>query len=218
MQTIRDELRMVPSIVGKAPDFDWTSIPDAPRELFLRWLTVALDAGVPEAHAATLSTVDKDGFPDARLLIIKDVTDDCGFKIATSDESAKGRQLLHTPNCALTFYWSALARSVRVRGIAQRASAAESAEDFLARHPQARTIALAGTQSSVIASDTARDQALTQAKAALEANPVAVSAHWAVWTIVPNSVEFWQGEPNRDHQRVRYTRAGTMWDKQRLWP
>ncbi|MEV8183779.1 pyridoxal 5'-phosphate synthase [Specibacter sp. NPDC078692] len=218
MQTLRDELRTVPSIVGTAPDFDWASTPEGPRDFFLGWLRDALDAGVAEAHAATLSTVDSDGFPDARLLIIKDVTDDCGFKIATSDESAKGRQLLHNPHCALTFYWSPLARSVRVRGIAQRASATESAEDFLARHPQARAIALAGQQSSVLVSDTALDQALTQAKAALAANAVATSPQWAVWKIVPNSVEFWQGEPNRDHQRLRYIRAGSTWDKQRLWP
>ncbi|WP_125611932.1 pyridoxine/pyridoxamine 5'-phosphate oxidase [Specibacter cremeus] len=218
MQTLRDELRMVPSIVGQAPDFDWASVPATPGELFLRWLRFALDADVPEVHAATLSTVDEDGVPDARMLIVKDVTDDCGFKIATSDESAKGRQLLQNPNCALTFYWSPLARSVRVRGIAQRASTAESAEDFLARHSQARAIALAGQQSSVIAGDAVRDEALTEAKAAIETDGLTGSPHWAVWTVVPSSVEFWQGKPNRDHQRLRYIRTGAAWDRQRLWP
>lgn len=86
MQTLRHELRALPSIVGQAPAFDWSSAPEQPRDQFLHWLRYALDAGVPEAHAATLSTIDDDGLPDARVLIVKDVTYDCGFKIATSDE------------------------------------------------------------------------------------------------------------------------------------
>lgn len=116
MQTLRDELRAVPSIVGRAPDFDWTSAPDVPHEMFLQWLRYAIDAGVPEVHAATLSTVGEDDFPDARVLLVKDVTEDCGFKIATGDESAKGRQLLANPHCALTFCWSPLARAAPPTG------------------------------------------------------------------------------------------------------
>ena len=218
MQTLRDELRGVPSIVGQAPPFDRNLAPDAPQELFLQWLRHAIGAGVPEARAATLSTVDGDGLPDARVLIVKDVTDDCGFKIATSDESPKGLQLRHNPNCALTFLWGPLARSVRVRGIAERASASESAEDFLARHPQARAIVLAGGQSSVISDEAARDAELEQAKATMEADAHVVSPHWTVWTIVPNSIEFWQGDPSRDHQRLRYVRTGSGWDIQHLRP
>ena len=218
MQTLRDELRAVPSIVGQAPEFDWASAPDAPYELFLSWLRYALEIGVPEAHAATLSTVDADGLPNARMLIVKDITDDCGFTFATSDESAKGRELTGNPHCALTFYWSPLARAVRVRGIAQRASAAESAQDFLARHPRARAIVLAGQQSSVISENDPHDQRLADATAAMEVDDTMVSPHWVVWTVVPSSIEFWQGDPSRNHQRLRYVRAGHAWDKQRLWP
>lgn len=216
MQTLRDELRAVPSIVGHAPDFDWASAPDEPHELFVRWLRYAIENGVPEAHAATLSTVDVEGLPDARVLIVKDVTDDCGFKIATGDESAKGRQLLANPNCALTFYWSPLARAVRVRGVAQRAPAAESAEDFLARHPHARAIALAGQQSSIYSVDDGREEILAQATSSVGAHAGTVSPHWSVWTVVPNSVEFWQGDPSRNHQRLRYVRTGDTWERQRL--
>lgn len=218
MQTLRDELRGVPSIVGQAPSFDWSSAPDAPQELFLQWLRHAITADVPEARAATLSTVDEDGLPDARVLIVKDVTEECGFKIATSDESPKGHQLRQNPNCALTFLWGPLARSVRVRGIAERASASESAEDFLARHPQARAIVLAGGQSSVISDEAARDAELKQAKTAIEADDGLVSQQWTVWTIVPTSVEFWQGDPSRDHHRFRYVRSGSGWDIQHLRP
>ena len=217
VQSLRDELRAIPSIVGRAPDFDLTSAPDEPRGLFLEWLRHAFDARVPEAHAATLSTVDADGMPDARVLIVKDMTEDCGFKIATGDESAKGSQLLRNPKCALSFYWSPLARAVRVRGVAQRASAAESAADFRARHPQARAIALAGQQSAVLASDAARDEMLANAAGALEAEADLVPPHWSVWTIMPVSIEFWQGDPSRNHRRLRYVRSGGGWDRERLW-
>ncbi|PYI64212.1 oxidase [Arthrobacter livingstonensis] len=218
MQTRRDEPGAVPSIVGQAQDFDWASAPDAPHELFLRWLRDATNAGVPEAHAATLSTVDADGLPDARVLTVKDVSGDCGFKIATGDESPKGHQLLTNPNCALTFYWSPLARAVRVRGTAQRATAAESATDFLACHPQTRANALAAPQSSTFSTDASRDELIRQAQAAMELDPGIVSPQWTVWTVIPKSVEFWQGDPNRNHQRLGYIRTKTAWDKQRLWP
>jgi len=216
-RSLRDELRAVPSIVGRAPDFDLTSAPDEPRGLFLEWLRHAIIAGVPEAHAATLSTVDEGGLPDARVLIVKDVTEDCGFKIATGDESAKGSQLLRNPKCALSFYWSPLARAVRVRGIAQRATPSESAADFRARQPQARAIALAGQQSAVFTSEAARDEMIANAATALEAEPDLASPHWSVWTIMPVSIEFWQGDPSRNHRRLRYLRSGAGWDRDRLW-
>ncbi|MFQ4149597.1 pyridoxal 5'-phosphate synthase [Arthrobacter sp. LAPM80] len=218
MQTRGDEPESVPSIVAPEPDFDWTSAPDVPHELFLRWRQDAINAGLTEAYAATLSTVDADGMPDARVLTVKDVSEECGFKIATGEDSVKGRQLLANPNCALTFYWSPLNRAVRVRGAAQRATAAESAADFLARHPQTRANTLAAPQSSSFSTDTARDELIRQARAAMELDPGIVSPQWTVWTVVPKSVEFWQGDPNRNHQRLSYIRTETAWDKQRLWP
>lgn len=210
-------MRALPSIVGSAPEFDIAAAPAEPRKLFLEWLRCAIDAGVPEPHAATLSTVDEAGLPDARMLIVKDVREDCGFTIATGDESAKGRQLLSDPQCALSFYWSSLARAVRVRGMAQRGTAAESSADFLARHPQARAIALAGAQSTVLHSGIERERALEKAEQALKADPDLVSPLWSVWTVVPSSAEFWQGDPSRNHQRLRYSRNGEVWLVERLW-
>ena len=218
MQRSRDEPGAVPPVVGQPPDFDWASAPDAPVGLFLHWLQDAINAGVPEARAATLSTVDADGLPDARVLTVRDVSADGGFKIATGDDSAKGRQLSTNPNCALTFYWSPQARAVRIRGTAQRATAAESATDFLARHPQTRVNALAAPQSSTFSTDAARDALVTQAQAALELDPGIVSPHWTVWTVIPRTIEFWQGAPNRIHERLSYIRTETGWDRQRLWP
>lgn len=208
---------MLPSIVGRAPDFSVASAPPAPRPLFVEWLHHAIDAGLPEPHAATLSTIGEDGLPDARVLIIKDVTADCGFRIATGLESAKGGQLLHNPMCSLSFYWGPLARAVRVRGTARRASAEESAADFRARHPDARAIAVAGRQSSVVGAGSDFDALVSGAAASLDDDSL-TCPHWSVWTVEPVSIEFWQGDPGRNHQRLRYVREGTAWCKERLWP
>ncbi|MHA7178126.1 pyridoxine/pyridoxamine 5'-phosphate oxidase [Arthrobacter sp. Sr24] len=218
MQTRREETQAVPSIIGQETDFAWSSAPEVPHELFLHWRRDAINAGLTDAYAATLSTVDADGMPDARVITVKDVSGDCGFKIATGDDSTKGRQLVANPNCALTFYWSPLARAVRVRGVAQRASAAESAADFLARHPQTRAYVLAAPQSSPFSTDSDRDELIRHAQTAMELDPGLFSPQWTVWTVVPESVEFWQGDPNRNHQRLSYVRSKTAWDKQRLWP
>lgn len=218
MQNHREEFRGIPSIVGRAPDFDWATAPELPHELFLSWLRCALEAGAPEAHAATLSTVDENNFPDARMLIVRDVTENCGFTFSSSDESPKGLQLLQNPHCALTFYWSSIARAVRVRGVAERASTSKAAEDFLARHPQARAIALAGRQSSVVSDLSDLEELPKRAEAAIAVQDDLVSSHWAMWTVVAQSIEFWQGDPNRNHQRLHYVRTASGWEKQRLWP
>ncbi|GAA5228764.1 pyridoxine/pyridoxamine 5'-phosphate oxidase [Paeniglutamicibacter antarcticus] len=216
MQTFREELRAVPSVAGQAPDVDWESVPQTPHELFMEWFRHALTQGVPEAHATTLSTVDERGAPDARMVILKDVSAVGNFKFATSDESAKAQQLLGNPNCALTLFWSPVARSIRVRGVAHRASAAESAADFRARHPLARAIALTGQQSSILTDGADRIAAITRAEAAVQNDDTLVSPLWSVWTVVPSSVEFWQGDPGRDHHRLRYVRDGAAWERQRL--
>lgn len=156
--------------------------------------------------------------PDARVLIIKDVDEDCGFHIATGDESAKGRQLLGDPACALSFYWGPLARAVRVRGFARRGSAEESAADFRARTPEARAIALAGQQSSIINGSTDVGALAAQAAATLDAAGARTSPHWSLWRIEPVSIEFWQGDPGRNHQRLSYNRNGNGWRKEQRWP
>ncbi|MFC4242711.1 pyridoxal 5'-phosphate synthase [Gryllotalpicola reticulitermitis] len=217
MSTLRDRLRATPSVIGTAPAFDPAAAPEDPRKLFLEWLNVALDANVPEPHVTTLSTVDADGQPDARVLVLKDVTDDGAFEIATSDESAKGQQLATNPRVALSFYWTPLARSVRLRGTATRATPAESAADFLARHPASRAIALVGRQSAPLADDVERERLIAANLARVEADPELVSEAWTVWRIVPIEIQFWQGDSSRNHLRLRYDRTGDGWQRQRLW-
>lgn len=218
MASLRDELRALPSVTGRAPRFDLDDAPAAPGPLLIDWLRIAVDAGVQEPHAATLSTVDADGAPDARVLLVKDVTGDGDVAVATGDDSAKGRQLAARPDCALSLHWPALARAVRIRGVARRADAAVSAADFLARPAESRAVALAGHQSDPMPPLEEQEAALAAARAELRAHPGLVAPLWTVWLVAPRSVEFWQGSPDRDHLRLRYDRAPDGWARGRLRP
>ncbi|MCP2635847.1 pyridoxamine 5'-phosphate oxidase family protein [Microbacterium sp. HD4P20] len=128
-------LRGVPSLTGSPPPLDLTRLPPSPEELFLQWLSVALDDGVAEPLAMTLATVNANGMPDARLLILKDVGP-AGWAFASERSSEKGRQLAAVPAAALSFWWQPQLRAVRVRGRVVEASPDESAAD-LARRPSA---------------------------------------------------------------------------------
>ena len=130
-------LRARPSLTGSAPPLHPASVTGDPVALFLNWIATAAEAGVAEPHAATLATVDAEGVPDARTLILKDVGER-GWAFAGSRSSAKGRQLATNPAAALNFWWQPVLRAVRVRGPVQEATAEESAADLAARSAQAR--------------------------------------------------------------------------------
>jgi pyridoxamine 5'-phosphate oxidase len=130
-------LRSIPSLTGTPPEQDAEPLPDAPEALFERWIRQAVDAGVVEAHGATLATVDADGIPDARTLILKGLGPE-GWAFAGPRASAKGAQLAAQPAAALNFWWPAVLRAVRVRGRVVEASTEESAADLAARSAAAR--------------------------------------------------------------------------------
>ncbi|MBT2516336.1 pyridoxal 5'-phosphate synthase [Streptomyces sp. ISL-90] len=217
-RTLREELRALPALVGEPPPFDPAEVPAGPHELFLRWFREAVDAEVPEPHAMTLSTADDAGLPDARVLLLKDLTPE-GWWFASDEASAKGRQLAGNPRAAVTFYWGSLARSVRIRGEVTHGSRAQAAEDFLARGAGARAVALVGRSGSPVGRadvDAEIDAALRR----VEADPGLVAEDWSLWCVHATSVEFWQAHPERRHVRVRYERphGGDAWRTAVLWP
>ncbi|SDS34755.1 pyridoxine/pyridoxamine 5'-phosphate oxidase [Microterricola viridarii] len=130
-------LRAQPALAGTPPTLDRAQIPLDPVDLFVSWIREAASAGVPEPHAATLATVDEDGIPDARTLILKDVGPR-GWAFAGQRSSSKGAQLAAHPAAALNFWWQPIARAVRVRGAVQEASRADSEADLAARSAPAR--------------------------------------------------------------------------------
>ncbi|MDQ1607645.1 MAG: pyridoxamine 5-phosphate oxidase [Microbacteriaceae bacterium] len=166
----------------------------------------------------TLSTIGTDGIPDARVLILKDVTDDGRWAFASGIESGKGSQLRANPVAALTFYWSSQIRSVRLRGHIEVAPAETNATDFRERGLSARAVALAGTQSTTVGQPSTMGQLIEQAHQRLKHDPDLTSDGWTVWLLRPIAIEFWQGDPSRNHLRIRYQRHGADWTSRRLWP
>ncbi|MEV6167296.1 pyridoxal 5'-phosphate synthase [Streptomyces sp. NPDC051954] len=217
--SVRAWLRGLEVFAGPPADFDPADAPADPVELFLSWLREAVAAGVPDAHAMTLSTVDEDGDPDARVLILKNVDGD-GWQFAVHAHSPKGRQLAGRPRAALTFYWPHQGRQVRVRGAVEPASPEESAADLLARAPSARAEVLLGRQSEHLNSVEGRDLAFREALARIEADPSLVSPEWRLYTLVPARIEFWQADKSRLHNRLSYECPDrhSVWERHLLWP
>jgi pyridoxamine 5'-phosphate oxidase len=210
---IRDYLRGLPVFAGDLPAFDPSAAPDRPDELFVTWLSAAVAAGVREPHAMTLSTVGPDGVPSARILILKNV-DEAGWQFAVHAASPKGQDLLRHPAAALTFHWPAQARQIRLRGPVRPATAEQSAADFLARPPASRAEASLGRQSRPLPDRAALDEAL----AAVALVPGQVVPEWTLYTLAPAEAEFWQGDEQRRHTRLRYTRTAAGWHRELLWP
>jgi pyridoxamine 5'-phosphate oxidase len=215
--TVRDLLRGLPVFDRPLPAFDTESVPGEPSALFLSWLHEAIDAGVSEPHAMTLSTVDADGRPDARVLILKDVDAD-GWQFATATTSAKGAQLAASPHAALSFHWREQGRQVRVRGAVTAADPGVSAADFLAKPDGSRIAGLVGRQSAVLEDPRKLALETEAASQRLAGDPFAVAEDHAVYVLTPAAVEFWQGDRQRQHIRLRYRRSANGWITERLWP
>jgi pyridoxamine 5'-phosphate oxidase len=202
---------------GALPAFETASAPEHPAELFLGWLLEAIEADVREPHAMTLSTVDPEGRPTSRVLILKGLADG-QWQFATSRTSRKGRELEHSPWAAACFYWPELGRQVRLRGRVLDAGREEAARDFLARPEGSRAESLVGHQSEILDDPADLDVAIEQALAQVSADAHAVPEHWALYGLLPDEVEFWQADAGRRHTRLRYELAGTRWDRRLLWP
>jgi pyridoxamine 5'-phosphate oxidase len=216
-EEIREQLRGLRVFDSERATFDPESVPDHPAELFRQWLVEAIDAGVHAPHAMTLGTVDEDGRPTTRVLLLKGL-DDGRWQFASSRTSRKGREIAATPWGAATFYWREQSRQVRLRGRILDGGAEAAARDFLARPVDARVEALAGRQSDVLDDPGDLVAAAEEARHQVEADPDLVPEHWTLYHLVPDEVEFWQGDRSRRHVRLRYRFAGGAWIKETLWP
>ena len=198
---------------------DETAAHPDPFEQFRLWLGDAHEAGFYQPNAMTLSTVDPDGLPDARVVLLK-ALDRRGLVFYTHRTSAKGRQLAANPRAAVTFYWDVLERQVRVRGTIEPTTDAESDEYFLSRPRGSQLGAIVSAQSTVIAGRNMLEQALAELEARVGDAPVSRPSAWGGYRLLPADFEFWQGRPNRLHDRIRYRRSDDdgEWVRERLAP
>lgn len=185
---------------------------------FGRWLQQAVEANLVEPNAMTLATAGKDGLPSARLILLKSF-DGNGFVFYTNYESQKGRELAENPNAALVFYWAELERQVRIAGTVSKVSREESEEYFKTRPAGSQLGAWASGQSQVITSRKMLEERLKELAAEYQDREVPTPPFWGGYRLSPQAFEFWQGRPDRLHDRLRYVRqADGGWLIERLSP
>lgn len=189
-----------------------------PVDQFADWWDAAIRASIDEVNAMTLATASPDGIPSARTVLLKGY-DKNGFVFFTNYESYKGRQLAENPRACLVFFWKELERQVRITGLVEKTSAAESDTYFDSRPESSRIGAWASPQSQVIenrAQLVERENALVRQ---FKNKPIARPAHWGGYRVKPGTVEFWQGRPSRLHDRIQYSlQDDGSWLIERLAP
>ncbi|MCK8679153.1 pyridoxine/pyridoxamine 5'-phosphate oxidase [Streptomyces lichenis] len=214
-------LRAQPVWDTELPSFDPDRVPSAPLPLFHDWFAAAAEAGQAEPHTMTLATVDAEGRPDARVVILHGA-DEHGWHFATHATSAKGRQLAAAPDAALCFYWPAQGRQIRVRGTVVSGTPEEAYEDLHVRSTGALAAALVGRQSEVLDSLPALTRASEAAWERAQEEPETSAETWTVYALTATEAEFFQGDARRRHVRLRYRRAadgdGVGWVRELLWP
>jgi pyridoxamine 5'-phosphate oxidase len=184
---------------------------------FGRWFEQAEQAGLLEPTAMTLATATPDGRPSARMVLLRGF-DERGFCFYTNYESRKGVELAANPRAALVFWWGELERQVRIEGPVAPTSRAESEAYFHSRPPGSQLSAAASPQSRVIQDRAVLERRVAELATGSAAGQVPLPDFWGGYRLTHEVVEFWQGRPNRLHDRLRYRRAGDGWKIERLAP
>jgi len=189
-----------------------------PIHQFRAWWQQVLQAEIVEPNAMTIATASSDGMPSARVVLLKDFTEE-GFVFYTNYNSYKAMQLAENPKACLVFFWKELERQVRIVGLVSKVDEAESTAYFNSRPAGSRLGAWASPQSQVIESREWLDKRYAELEAATNNSTIEKPPHWGGYIVKPVIVEFWQGRPSRLHDRIQYTlEESGGWKIERLAP
>ena len=190
---------------------------DNPWTTLESWVQQAVAAGIQDPTAFHMTTLDRDGFPHGRVVLLRD-TRQGELVFYTNYESEKGQDLLANPKAGATFFWPHADRQIRIRGTVTKVPAAESDAYFESRPVASKLGAWASDQSRVVASREDLDAQFQQAKSKFSDGVVPRPPHWGGFALRPAVIEFWQGRPSRLHDRVKCVRTENDWDLTRLQP
>ncbi len=197
---------------------DEAAAADHPIRQFDRWWQEAVNSRIEEVNAMTLATASSDGIPSARIVLLKDY-DDRGFVFYTNYNSFKGTQIEENPRACIVFFWKELERQVRITGVMEKVSAAESDAYFNSRPEQSRLGAWASPQSQVIPNRETLQIKLDELHQQYSNGAVPRPPHWGGYRLKPVTIEFWQGRASRLHDRLQYTlEESGKWKRERLAP
>jgi pyridoxamine 5'-phosphate oxidase len=197
---------------------DQASVNADPIVQFNHWFAEAVDSSIPEPNAMNLATISEDGRPTSRIVLLKGV-EGAKFLFYTNYQSQKGKELEKNPPCALNFFWPELERQVRIEGIASRADAASSEKYFQSRPRASQVSAWASPQSTLIADRALLEERVKAIEKRFEGKDALPKPHqWGGYAVEPLEIEFWQGRPNRLHDRIVYTKVDQEWKIHRLAP
>ena len=196
-----------------------TSIPEDPINLFHQWFHEVEDLGeVEEVNAMTLSTIGLDGFPKSRVVLLKKYSEE-GFIFYTNYNSEKGKAITNNPNVCLSFFWHSMERQVIIKGISEKTTTNISDGYFESRPDGSKFGAIVSNQSEVIPSRALLEEKLKQLELDYQGKEILRPEFWGGFLIKPVEVEFWQGRPNRLHDRIRYQlQSDYSWKTDRLSP
>jgi pyridoxamine 5'-phosphate oxidase len=195
-----------------------TDVANNPFEQFNRWWDDAIKSDLDEVNAMTLATASATGMPSARIVLLKSASAD-GFVFFTNYNSHKGKELEENPFACLVFFWKELERQIRITGTIEKVTAAESDEYFNSRPAGSRIGAWASPQSSIIPSRKTIETNIAQYEQEFAGAQITRPPHWGGYIVKPTVIEFWQGRPNRLHDRIQYTKQpDESWKFDRLAP
>lgn len=201
----------------KWKQLDKEHVSDDPLKQMDNWLQEAITSALYEPTAMTLSTVSPNGRPSSRVVLLKGIYDN-GLTFFTNYNSRKGRDIASNPYSSLNFFWPELERQVRVEGIVQKISAEESEEYFQSRPRGSQLGAIVSPQSQVIAGREVLEENKSNLEKKLEGKSIERPSHWGGYILIPEYFEFWQGRPDRLHDRISFTRLENEWKIERLAP